>query len=592
MQWSELLPYLATAVAGACVYAGIQRWRLRRPAPGDDALWHTLFDSYPAPSYAYDLDTLRLVAVNETLCERYGYQASELLHQPVTLLHVASELDDLHRVIRGLRDSHDTQFRYRWTHRKRSGELVPVEIMSRPLRRGGADIRVVTATDISEKLHAEQALRESESRLAQILHNSPTPTFVIDAQHRITVWNPACEYTFGIPAADMLGTTRQWTVFYDVERPCMADVVLDGGGLTEIERLYHGRYRVSPLNPLAFDAVDYFPKLGRWLLFTAAPLRDSKGAVVGAIESIIDLSEQKRAQEQVERLNSDLEHKVLQRTNELAQANEHLRQAMQQLVQSEKLAALGSVVAGVSHELNTPLGIVLTAATSLQHQARQLQGELSNPAGLRRTTLMQFIGDSIEATGLMERNIERAAALVRNFKDVAMDPSSSQRRSFSLRSVVDDAVRGLHDALAQGHHQVTVDVAATLVLDGYPGALHEILTKLLENSALHGFEGRPGGTVAIAAHADTDTLHLFYQDDGLGMEATAVNRAFEPFYTTKLGQGGSGLGLYTVYNLATGLLGGCVQLDSTPGTGARFHFTLPLCAPEHEEHTLSIDGFL
>ena len=549
----------ALALASAVAWVALAYLWLRRPGrAASDALWRTLFDSSPIPMYAYDLHSLKLVAVNETLCERYGYVASDLLDQPVTALHIEPELDELLRVIERLRHSQDPQFHHRWMHRRHSGAPIPVEIMSRPLRRNGADIRVVTAVDISEKLHAEQALanqhrfqeslletlpvpvfykdrsgrylgvnaafvhmmgrpraafvgktvweittpaiaqvyhdadealfaspdsvqmyeaqvqsdalgrrdvvftkavfhdhrgdigglvgvvtdvtaqraseqavRESESRLAQTLHNSPVPTFVIDAQHRVTVWNPACEYTFGIPASEMLGTTRQWAAFYDAERPCMADVVVDGADLTEIERLYHGRYRISALNPEACEAEDFFPRMGphgRWLYFTAAPLRDASGTVVGAIESFIDISGQKHAQEEVEHLNTALEAKVQVRTSELAQANTHLRQAMQQLVQTEKLAALGSVVAGVSHELNTPMGIVLTAATSLQHLARQLQHEMDSGAGLRKTTLKQFIDDSIHATDLMERNIQRAAALIRNFKDVALDPNAAHSR--------------------------------------------------------------------------------------------------------------------------------------------------------------------
>lgn len=715
-------PALALAGAAAFVAALACLWQRRSGRTAPDALWRTLFNSSPIPMYAYDTDSLKLVAVNETLCERYGYRASDLLGQPVTKLHIESELDELRQVIGGLRSSQDPQFRYRWTHRLHSGAQIPVEVMSRPLRRNGVDIRVVTAVDISEKLLAEQALanqhrfqeslletlpvpvfykdrsgcylgvnaafvhmmgrpreafvgktvweiappeiaqvyhdadaallgtpdsvqvyetqvqsdalgrrdvvftkavfhdhrgdigglvgvvvdvtaqraseqavRESESRLAQTLHNSPVPTFVIDAQHRVTVWNPACEYTFGIPASDMLGTTRQWAAFYDAERPCMADVVLDGADLSEIERLYHGRYRISPLNPEACEAEDFFPRMGpngRWLYFTAAPLRDSNGTVVGAIESFIDISGQKHAQEEVERLNTALEAKVQARTQELAQANTHLRQAMQQLVQTEKLAALGSVVAGVSHELNTPMGIVLTAATSLQHMARQLQCDMDSGAGLRKTTLTQFIGDSINATDLIERNTQRAAALIRNFKDVALDPSGTPRRSFTLRTVVDDALGGLEDTLRKGEHQITVDIAEAIGMDSYPGAVAQLLTQLVSNSVLHGFDNRRAGAIAIAAQVEGDAVQLCYQDNGQGMSAASVHRAFEPFYTTKLGHGGSGLGLYTVYNLATGLLGGRIALENTPGAGLRFRITLPLQAPDTAPQAESVSGFL
>ena len=449
--------------------------------------------------------------------------------------------------------------------------------------------------DVTAQRASEQAVRESESRLAQILHYSPVPMFVIDAQHRLTVWNPACEYTFGTPASEMLGTTRQWAAFYDTERPCMADIVMDEGAAHEIERHYHGRYRVSALNPEAWEAEDYFPQLGengRWLQFTAAPLRDAKGQVVGAIESLMEISALKRAQQEVEHLNTALEAKVQARTDELARANTQLRQAMQQLVQAEKLAALGSVVAGVSHELNTPMGVVLTAATSLQHMAWQLQQELASGEGLRRSSLKQFIDNCIDSTELMERNTQRAAELIRNFKEIALDPTRTPRRSFALRTVVDDALVGLRDTLRKGEHQVAVDIAPAIGMDSYPGAVGQLITQLVSNSVLHGFDDRHAGRIAISAQIEGDSVHLHYQDNGQGMSAQSVHRAFEPFYTTKLGQGGSGLGLYTLYNLSTGLLGGRIRLESSPGAGVHFYLDLPRFAPEVATHAESISGFL
>jgi PAS domain S-box-containing protein len=684
--------------------------------------WHTLFDSSPIPTYAYDLDSLALVAVNQTLCERYGYAADELMGQSVTRLHVAAEWDELRTVVAALRTSQDPQFRRRWVQCKRSGEEVPVEIFSRPLRRLGAHIRVVVAVDISEKLRAEQALasqqrfqdslletlpvpvfykdragrylgvnaafvqlmgrpreffvgksvwdiapaataqvyhdadealfsqpesvqvydahvlsgtqgrrevvftksvfydhrgalgglvgvvmdvtaqraseqavRESESRMAQILHHSPLPVFVIDAQHRVLVWNPACEYTFGVRASAVLGSTRHWSAFYASERPCMADIVLDGGSQLDIERYYHGRYRRSTLNPEAFEAEDFFPHLGesgRWLQFTAAPLRDSTGQVVGAIETLIDISALKRAQQEVQQFNAELEDKVRARTAELALANENLRQASQQLVQSEKLAALGHVVAGVAHELNTPVGIVLTAATALQHHARTLQAEIQGGSGLRRASLNDFIARSIEACDLMERNAQRAAKLVGNFKEVAVNRASMLRRRFALHTVVDEVHATLHGALQSQACTLETAIAADIVLDSYPGALGQILSHLVMNTLQHGLEGRTQGHIRLQAQVHAHTVDLRFADDGTGMDAQARHRAFDPFYTTKLGQGGSGLGLYIVYNLATGILGGSVALHSEEGAGVCIVLTLPLAAPDNAADLTSSSGFL
>lgn len=717
---ADLALVLTLGVAvGALGVVWVGQWRRSKLDVRD---WRTLFDSSPIPMYAYNLDTERLLAVNETLCERYGYRAQELVGGPLARLHIESQHAELHDVVVALRGSHDAHFRRRWIQRKRSGDEIPVEIFSRPLRQDGARVRVVAAIDISEKLQAEQALasqqrfqqslletlpvpvfhkdrrgrylgvnaafvrlmgrpsdafvgktvweiappataqvyhdadealyahpeavqvydahvlsqsagrrdvvftkavfhdhsgalgglvgvvmdvtvqrasqqalRESESRLAQILHNSPLPVFVIDAQHQLVVWNPACEYTFGVPASAMLGTTRHWSAFYPTERPCMADIVLDGGTQVEIDRYYHGLYRHSTLNPEAFEAEDYFPRLGeggRWLYFTASPLRDGAGRVVGAIETLMDISALKRAQQDVQQFNVELEAKVAERTAELGQANESLRQATQQLVQTEKLAALGSVVAGVAHELNTPVGIVLTAVTTLQHQANAFQAELNSGLAVRRANLNAFIAASLHACELIERSAVRADQLIRNFKEVAVDPSHARRRRFGMRTVVDEIFATLQSALQRAAVEVEIDIASTIVLDSYPGALGQILTHLVMNSLQHGFEGCERGRIAMRAHVQDAMVVLHYEDDGAGMGAQAAHRAFDPFYTTKLGQGGSGLGLYIVYNLATGMLGGSVALQTREGAGVHFTLNLPLVVPEKGSAPSSECGFL
>lgn len=723
MSPNTLALWLALGVAVLALGGVWAVLRHRRTALGNaNSPWRTLFDSSPIPTYAYDLDSLALIAVNQTLCERYGYAAEELIGQSVARLHIASEWDEMHAVVRGLRDSHDTQFRRRWMHCTRTGEEVPVEIFSRPVHQGLRPARIVTAIDISEKLQAEQALasqrrfqeslletlpvpvfykdrqgrylgvnaafvelmghprdfyvgksvweiapvataqiyhaadealfaqpaavqvydahihsgsqgrrevvftksvfydhcgalgglvgvvmdvtaqrasaqavRESESRLAQILQHSPLPVFVIDAQHRVVVWNPACEYTFGVRASAVLGTTRHWSAFYPSERPCIADIVLDGGAQADIERYYHGRYRRSPLNPQAFEAEDFFPHLGesgRWLQFTASPLRDGTGQVVGAIETLIDISALKRAQHEVQQFNAELEDKVRARTAELAQANESLRQATQQLVQSEKLAALGRVVAGVAHELNTPVGIVLTAATALHHHVRTLQAEVEGATGLRRASLADFIARSVDACDLMERNAQRAAELVRNFKEVALNRASTRRHRFALHTVVDETLAVLRSALQAKACVVETQVDDRIEMDSYPGALGQILTHLVMNTLQHGLEGRAQGRIRLQAQVRGAAVELSFDDDGSGMDAQAQHRAFDPFYTTKLGHGGSGLGLYIVYNLATGILGGAVELQSAEGTGVRILLTLPLVVPFSDDGQSSHCGFL
>jgi two-component system, NtrC family, sensor kinase len=257
-----------------------------------------------------------------------------------------------------------------------------------------------------------------------------------------------------------------------------------------------------------------------------------------------------------------------------------LEQAMNQLVQTEKLAALGSLVAGVAHELNTPLGNSLTVASALNEVIRNFTDRFI-AGGLSKQALRDFIAQCREAAQLIERNSQRAAALIGNFKQVAVDQTSMRRRKFDLRQALDEVLSTLQPSLRHTRHQVVVEVEPGIELEGYPGPIEQIIANLLTNSLLHGFEGIDDGTICISAERrGKDHVVLTFSDNGAGMNEPTARRAFDPFYTTKLGKGGSGLGLYIVYNLATVVLGGTIKLASSPGQGARFEFLLPRIAPE------------
>jgi signal transduction histidine kinase len=257
-----------------------------------------------------------------------------------------------------------------------------------------------------------------------------------------------------------------------------------------------------------------------------------------------------------------------------------LEQAMNQLVQAEKLAALGSLVAGVAHELNTPLGNSLTVASALNDVIRNFT-ERFNAGSLNKRALLDFIAQCREAAQLIERNSQRAAALIGNFKQVAVDQTSMRRRKFDLRQALDEVLSTLQPNLRHTRHHLIVEVEPGIELEGYPGPIEQIIANLLANSLLHGFEDIDEGTIRISAERrGQDHVALYFSDNGIGMSEATARRAFDPFYTTKLGKGGSGLGLYIVYNLATVVLGGTIKLASSPCQGARFELLLPRIAPE------------
>ncbi|EEG08536.1 sensor histidine kinase [Pseudogulbenkiania ferrooxidans] len=288
-----------------------------------------------------------------------------------------------------------------------------------------------------------------------------------------------------------------------------------------------------------------------------------------------------RAQEQMEReieqrkeANEALEREKEEQKLLIAQ----VKQAMNQLVQAEKLASLGSLVAGVAHELNTPLGIGVTVASSLKAMIDPLLAQVA--AGtLRKQALLDFLARSGEAVALLENNLQRATNLIGTFKEVAVDQTSMRRRRFDLRQAIDEVLMTLRPKLKHTAHRLDVTVATGITLDSYPGPIEQIISNLVTNTLLHGFEGIDSGTIRIEAKPDQDQVTLAYSDDGIGMNEATAKHAFDPFFTTKLGMGGSGLGLYIVYNLATAVLGGSISVSSAPGQGARFELVLPLTAP-------------
>jgi PAS domain S-box-containing protein len=290
------------------------------------------------------------------------------------------------------------------------------------------------------------------------------------------------------------------------------------------------------------------------------------------------------AEEDLQRLADTLENRVVERTRELEAANASLSQAMEQLVQREKLASLGNLVAGVAHELNTPIGNALTVSTALNDIHRQFAEELAEGT-LRRSALDRFVTENHEATALIERNLQRAASLISHFKQVAVDQASMRRRPFDLAALVEDVLSTLSPRLKRSPHRIEVDIPPGLVLESYPGPLEQVLTNLVENSLVHGFEpGRPG-LIRLSAEAAGAHVRLRYTDDGLGIPPALRHRVFDPFFTTKLGQGGSGLGLYLVYNLVHGRLGGSIQLVDAAEPGACFIVELPVVAPAAAEET-------
>ncbi len=314
--------------------------------------------------------------------------------------------------------------------------------------------------------------------------------------------------------------------------------------------------------------------------------RASDGRVlrmVGTTENISELMEHEQA---LERMNQDLEQRVGERTQDLSLANESLRRTVEelrrmqrQLVDSEKMAALGSLVAGVAHEINTPLGIAVTAASHLEGETKRLSRSTSEGT-LKKSDLEVYQKMALDSTEIILRNLRRADKLVKSFKQVAVDQSSEQNRQVELRSYLDEILTSLRPALKRTQHQVDIDCPPDLILDTFPGALYQIVVNLVMNSLTHGFDSVDRGVIRIAARRDGDHVLLEYRDNGKGMSAETRARMFEPFFTTKRGQGGSGLGMHIVYNLVNQVLRGSIQCETAPGQGVQFTIRFPMVPGE------------
>jgi signal transduction histidine kinase len=296
-----------------------------------------------------------------------------------------------------------------------------------------------------------------------------------------------------------------------------------------------------------------------------------------AVEQHLRLSEQ-----ELTRHRDNLEQLVAERTTRLQKAHnalqdsfQQLKQAQDQLVQSEKLVALGGLVAGMAHEINTPVGVAVTAASFLDQKTTDLASDYQS-GGLKRSALDAYLATAREASATILKNLGRAADLVHSFKQVAADQSSEQRRRFELKPYLDEVLLSLRPRYRRTGHRITIECPAGLFVDSFPGAFSQIVTNLLLNALVHGMEGIGEGQIHIGVTADSDQIAICFKDNGRGMTPEALARLFEPFFTTKRGQGGTGLGLHIVYNLVTQTLGGRITCQSQPGKGTQFLITLPL----------------
>ncbi len=274
-----------------------------------------------------------------------------------------------------------------------------------------------------------------------------------------------------------------------------------------------------------------------------------------------DITELINAQNTLINMNNELEKIVKRRTEKLEKSLNDLQKAQDELIESEKLAALGNLVAGVAHEINTPMGITYTNITFINEKLHDLD-DMYKENRLSKSFFEDNLSTIIEALSGAIHNIERSSKLIKSFKNVAVDQIVEEKRDFNIIEYLNEVIMSIRPTFKGTNFIINFDPSGELYINSYPGIFLQIINNLINNSIQHGFENRDEGNIFITVEEKDDKIELNYSDDGIGMEIKQLSRIFEPFFTTKRGQGGAGLGMNIVYNLVNKRLEGVISCKS------------------------------
>ncbi|MAY43478.1 MULTISPECIES: ATP-binding protein [unclassified Neptuniibacter] len=416
--------------------------------------------------------------------------------------------------------------------------------------------------NLTELRSAQNAVANSQRQLFQILQGTPTPTFVIDKNHTITHWNKACEVLSGIPAKEAINGSNTWKGFYMEARPTLADLVVDRASIKTLKQFYGESLTRSALIEGAYEAEDFFPNMGEsglWLNFSASPLLDAQGNIIGAIETLKDITDRVIAEQTI--------HKQFL---ELQETHLELQGTIEKLIEAKRLAGLGQLVAGVAHELNTPLSNMLLSLSSSQESLSQLATSF-NDQQLSQNQMQEYLKTAEKSETLIEESLTRCIKLVGRFKELSNDQTHNVLTQFQPYEVINDIFKLVQNECLGRNINLVNNVPHNLFITNDQGAFEQILFSLLENSLRHGLQD--SGFFSVDCLETSTALTFNFSDNGCGLDEAIIKQAFDPFFTSQLGVGDSGLGLYRVYNLANAVFGGNVSIhNACPGLTINFTF--------------------
>ncbi len=385
-----------------------------------------------------------------------------------------------------------------------------------------------------DRMRWEATLMASEEQKRIIIEKAPFGIVVADGDGRIREFNSASERLFGYDKPEIIGKNLT-----ELVPPALRDAH-SAGFKSYLET---GNKRILGLPPFEMEAVG---KDGKIFPIRLAVDRVSMGSDFSFLGVIIDMTEEKRL--------------------------------LSELIRSEKMAALGNMVAGVAHEINTPLGVGITAASELADRIHAFETLLQRE-GISEEELAEHLSLSSRLLAMIQNNLDRAAELVRSFKSVSVIQSGDIVQTFQVKECVESAVTTLRRTIRNTRLAVVVECPADLEMQGYPNALFQIVTNLLSNSYMHGYAPDAAGQITMTFSKVKGFLHFYYDDDGVGMPDDVIKHIFEPFFLARPNRGGMGLGLHAVYNLVTHAMGGSISCSSSVGQGLQFLIRIPLGQP-------------
>jgi PAS domain S-box-containing protein len=499
-----------------------------------------------------------LLNANPALARIMGYDTPEQLISSASsdiahnvYVHPAAR-EEFKRLMQ--RDGMVREFEYQV--RQRNGNILWLSDSATVVRDDNGEVTRYEGAvrDITDQKRAEDAIAEGRRLLQQVIDTVPAVINVKDRNLHYVLMNRYMAGIFDIDPAEAIGRTT-------------TDLMSRYGAAKTDE---NDQRVLKTRDGLGFYEEEYLDSSGhlrQWLV-NKLPLLDAEGEIENIVTVALDIGERKR---------SELEMRKARDSAETALRN--LRETQASLIEAEKLAALGRLVAGVAHEVNNPVGISLTVASALERKTSNFTAEVAR-GDLRRSSLNDFLATSRDASSQLVANLNRAAELIQSFKQVAADRNYSDQRSFDLADLTEQVVMSLRPGLRKHNLTLNVECQPNLIMNSYPGPYGQVLTNLFLNAVAHAFPDGRAGTIEIQARASgKDNVEIIFSDNGCGMSLDVRRRAFDPFFTTRRDQGGTGLGLHIVYSIVTNRLGGRLDLDSEPGRGTRIQILLPRVAP-------------